>query len=153
MDGLCILRNKNNVSGIVDFAHTPNALQNLLENIQEFKKGRLITILGAQGEKDRSKRSIMGNIATNLADITIFTSEDPKNESLFGILYDLTSKIKDKEYYLTLSRKEAIQLAADLAKPEDIIVITGKGNETSEQIFNFHFKHNDYELLKSALDA
>ncbi len=146
-------KNKNNVSGIVDFAHTPNALQNLLENIHEFKKGRLITILGAQGEKDRSKRSIMGNIATNLADITIFTSEDPKNESLFGILYDLTSKIKDKEYYLTLSRKEAIQLAADLAKPEDIIVITGKGNETSEQIFNFHFKHNDYELLKSALDA
>lgn len=146
-------KNKNNVSGIVDFAHTPNALQNLLENIKEFKTGKLITILGAQGEKDKSKRSSMGRIATSLADITIFTSEDPKNESLFGILYDLTSQLKDKEYYMTLSRKEAIQLAADLAKPNDIIVITGKGNETIEQVYDFQFKHNDYELLKSALDA
>ncbi len=147
------IKNKNNVAGIVDFAHTPNALFNLLENIGEFKKGRIISILGAQGEKDKSKRYLMGDIATQYSDITIFTSEDPKHESLFGILYDLTSKLKNKEYYMTLSRKEAIRLAADLAKPNDVIVITGKGNETTEQIYDLHFKHNDFTLLKNALDA
>lgn len=146
-------KNKNNITGIVDFAHTPNALQNLLSNINEFKKGKLIAILGSQGEKDKTKRTKLGQIATTLADITIFTSEDPKHESLFGILYDLTENLKDKEYYLTLSRKEAIELATKLAKPNDVIVITGKGNETSEQIFDYHFKHNDFSLLKNALDA
>ncbi|MDE7105588.1 MAG: UDP-N-acetylmuramoyl-L-alanyl-D-glutamate--2,6-diaminopimelate ligase [Anaeroplasmataceae bacterium] len=146
-------KNKKQITGIVDFAHTPNALQNLLGNILEFKKGKVISILGAQGEKDKSKRAQMGTIAARLSDITIFTSEDPKHESLFGILYDLTKELQDKEYYLTLSRKEAITLAAKLAQPNDIIVITGKGNETSEQIYDFHFKHNDYTLLKNALDA
>lgn len=146
-------KNKNNITGIVDFAHTPNALQNLLSNIKEFKKGKIITILGAQGEKDKLKRSKMGNIATTLSDITIFTSEDPKHESLFGILYDLTQELKDKEYYLTLSRREAIDLAAQLAKSNDIIVITGKGNEMSEQICEYRFNHNDYLYLKKALDA
>lgn len=146
-------KNKKNITGIIDFAHTPNALQNLLENIKEFKKGKIISILGAQGEKDKSKRAKMGNIATTLSDITIFTSEDPKHESLFGILYDLTETLKDKEYYMTLSRKEAIALATKLAEPNDMIVITGKGNEMSEQIYDFHFKHNDYLLLKNALDA
>ena len=146
-------QNKNHITGIVDFAHTPNALFNLLSNINAFKKGKLITILGAQGEKDKTKRTKMGQIAANQSDLTIFTSEDPKHESLFGILYDLTEDLQDKEYYLTLSRKDAIALAAKLASPNDIIVITGKGNETTEQIYDYHFKHNDYTLLKNALDS
>ncbi len=146
-------KNKKNITGVVDFAHTPNALYHLLSNINAFKKGKLITILGAQGEKDKTKRTKMGQIAATQSDLTIFTSEDPKHESLFGILYDLTENLKDKEYYLTLSRKEAITLATRLAGPNDIIVITGKGNETSEQILDFHFPHNDFSLLKNALDA
>lgn len=147
------LKNKKNITGIVDFAHTPNALLNLLSNLKEFKKGKIIMILGAQGEKDSSKRSKMGEIATNYSDITIFTSEDPKHESLFGILYDLTKSIEDKEYYMTISRRKAIQLAAKLSNPNDIILITGKGNENFEQVEDYHFRHNDYTLLKSALDA
>ena len=90
---------------------------------------------------------------SNYSDITIFTSEDPKHESLFGILYDLTKSIEDKEYYMTISRREAIQLAAKLSNPNDIILITGKGNENFEQVEDYHFRHNDYTLLKSALDA
>lgn len=145
--------NKKNIVGIADFAHTPNALYQLLTNLNEFKKGKLITILGAQGEKDKTKRSIMGSIATSLSDITVFTSEDPKNESLFGILSDLTRELEDKEYYLTLSRQEAITLAARIAKENDIILITGKGNEEYEQILNLKFKQNDFTLLKKALDS
>ena len=145
--------NKKNIVGIADFAHTPNALYQLLTNLNEFKKGKLITILGAQGEKDKTKRSIMGSIATSLSDITVFTSEDPKNESLFGILSDLTRELEDKEYYLTLSRQEAVTLAARIAKENDIILITGKGNEEYEQILNLKFKQNDFTLLKKALDS
>ncbi len=144
-------KNKNNITGIVDFAHTPNALKNLLDNLNDFKKGNIILILGAAGEKDKSKRTKMGNIAVNYADITIFTSEDPKGENLFNILYDLTYNLKDKEYYITLSRLEAIKLASSIAKPNDMIVITGKGNECFEQVLNYNFKHNDYYILKKAL--
>lgn len=143
----------NQITGIVDFAHTPNALENLLLNLKHFKKGNIIAVLGASGEKDKTKRTEMGKVATTYADISIFTSEDPKNENLFGILYDLTSKLNQKEYYLTLSRKEAIQLAAKLAKPNDIILVTGKGNEQYEQILSYQFKHNDFTLLKKALDS
>lgn len=139
------------ITGIVDFAHTPNALENLLLNIKSFAKNRIILVLGAAGEKDKSKRSKMGNIAAIDADITIFTSEDPKNENIFGILNDLTKKLHNQDYYLTLSRKEAIQLATKLAKKDDIIVITGKGNEQNERVYGYLFKHNDFEYLQQAL--
>ncbi len=144
--------NQNNITGIVDFAHTPNALKCLLENLKEFAKNRIILILGAAGEKDKTKRKSMGSTAIEYADIVIFTSEDPKNESLFGIFKDLTEDLLEDDYYLCLSRKEAIQLAASLAKKDDIIVITGKGNEQSEQILDYHFKHNDFNILKQALN-
>ncbi|MDE7100492.1 MAG: hypothetical protein K2O05_01400, partial [Anaeroplasmataceae bacterium] len=139
------------ITGIVDFAHTPNALENLLLNIKSFAKNRIILVLGAAGEKDKSKRSKMGNIAAIDADITIFTSEDPKNENIFGILKDLTKNLHNQDYYLTLSRKEAIQLATKLAKKDDIIVITGKGNEQNERVYGYLFKHNDFEYLQQAL--
>ncbi len=144
--------NKNNITGIVDFAHTPNALENILANLSLFKKGKIISVLGAQGEKDKTKRQDMGKIATTYSDITIFTSEDPKNESLFSILYDLTKELENKEYYLTINRADAIKLASRLAKPNDIVLVTGKGNENFELIKNFKFKHNDYQLLIKALE-
>lgn len=143
--------NQNQITGIVDFAHTPNALKCLLENLREFAKNRIILVLGAAGEKDKTKRSMMGNIAVEYADVVIFTSEDPKNESLFSILKDLTKDINEDDYYLCLSRKEAILLAVSLAQKDDFIVITGKGNEQSEQIYDYHFRHNDFKILKQAL--
>lgn len=143
--------NHQDITGIVDFAHTPNALKNLLSDLLPLKKNKMILILGAAGEKDRTKRAEMGKIATHFADITIFTSEDPKNENLFQIFLDLTENLQDKEYYLTLSRKDAIKLAVSLAEPKDFIIITGKGNEQTEQIMNFTFQHNDYRLLYSEL--
>ena len=88
ISGRFIKYTKNAITGIIDFAHTPNAIKNLLESIKLFAKGRIILVMGAQGEKDKSKRSKMGVNGVTLSDITIFTSEDPKNESLFGILND-----------------------------------------------------------------
>lgn len=142
---------KDNITAIVDFAHTPNALLNIYENLKPFKKGKIIHVLGAAGEKDFLKRADMGKIATDNADITIFTSEDPKNENIFQILLDLTKKLEDKEYYITIDRKEAIELAARIANPKDIILITGKGNEQTETILNYKFTHNDFDIIKKAL--
>lgn len=139
------------IIGVVDFAHTPNALENLLLNIKTFAKKRMILVMGAAGEKDKTKRSIMGEIAASNADITIFTSEDPKNESIFSIFKDLTRKLSGKDYYLTVSRKEAILLATKLAEKDDIIIITGKGNENNERIFGYLFRHNDFQFLQQAL--
>lgn len=146
------ITNQQNITGIVDFAHTPNALKNLLLNLRAFAKNKIILVMGAAGEKDKSKRAEMGEIATNHADIAIFTSEDPKNENIFAILNDLTKKLSGKDYYLSLSRKDAILLAAKLAEKDDIIIVTGKGNETTEQIYQYHFKHNDYQILQQALN-
>ena len=143
--------NKDNITAIVDFAHTPNALNNLLTNLIPFKKNRIIHILGATGEKDKTKRKQMGLISTNNSDITIFTSEDPKNENIFQTLLDLTKGIKDKDYYLTVDRKEAITLATNIAKPNDIILITGKGNEQTETIKNYTFNHNDFNIVVKKL--
>lgn len=137
---------------IIDFAHTPNALYNLLSNIKRFAKKRIILILGCQGLKDDSKRPLMGMVASKLADIVIFTSEDPKTESIFNIFLSLTKNITDTDYYLTLSRYEGIKLAHDISKENDIIVITGKGNETIEKVYNYSFHHNDLNTLKSIVN-
>lgn len=150
VNGRFMVYKNNDVEYIIDYAHTPNALKNLLDNVNEIKKGKTILVLGAAGEKDSSKRQALGEIATTLADITIFTSEDPKNESIFQIMSDLTSKVKG-DYYLTLSRFDAIKLAKSLANKNDIVLITGKGNEKTEIIKNFIFHHSDSDLLKKAL--
>lgn len=153
IDGRYIEYKRNNVTYIIDYAHTPNALNNLIESTRKICKGKIICITGAQGEKDASKRCIMGNIASSLADIAIFTSEDPKNESLFNIFNDLTKDIKNNDYYLTLTRYDAIKLATRLAGDDDYVLITGKGNEEFENILGFKFKHSDFDTLKKALDS
>lgn len=153
VDGRFMQYEHNDVNYIIDYAHTPDALKCLLENVKKIADGKIILITGAAGEKDYSKRSKMGIIATAYADTTIFTSEDPKNESLFKIFSDLTKGIKDSDYYLTLSRESAIKLAVKIAKPHDIVLITGKGNEKTEKIKDYVFKKCDMDILKEALDA
>ena len=142
----------NNILIIIDYAHTPNAIYNLLENVRLITKGNIIIVMGSQGGKDKSKRSIMGKIAINLADKVIFTSEDPKDESLFSILSDLTKDIDNKDYYITFFREEGIKLAINLAKENDTIVIVGKGAEETEIINGNTFKHNDLKIVTKYLE-
>ena len=151
VDGRFMRCELNGITGIVDFAHTPAGLYNLLDNIKLFCKGHIILILGAQGRKDIAKRAIMGKMAVMMTSTVIFTSEDPKDESIFAILNDLTKEITSTDYYITLFREDAIKLAVKLARPNDTIVITGKGNEDYEIIGNTHFHHNDFEILKKHL--
>lgn len=147
-----IIKMKNRI-GIVDFCHTPNGLKCLLENIKLLNYNKIILVMGAAGEKDREKRPLMANIALDYADKVIFTSEDPKNENLFNIFYDLTRKIKKKDYYLSYFRRDAINLACNLSSSNDIIVVTGKGLEKVEKIKDISFKHSDLDILKECLNS
>ena len=107
--------------------------------------------MGAQGNKDKSKRSIMAKIGITMADVVIFTSEDPKDETMFSILSDLTKNLDNSDYYITFFREDGIKLAIKLAAPNDCIVIVGKGDEDTEIIGNVSFPHNDLDVVKKYL--
>lgn len=141
----------NNITVIIDYAHTPNSIYNLLDNVKLFTKGKIILVMGSQGEKDKSKRTIMAKIGVFLADIVVFTSEDPKDESVFSILSDLTKDIDNTDYYITYFREDGIKLAINLAKENDSIIIVGKGDEEIEVINGINFKHNDLDIVKKYL--
>ena len=134
---------------IIDFAHTPNALENLLITIKEiYKYKKIILILGSQGEKDKSKRKKLGMIADKYADYIILTSEDPKNESLINIIFDISLGITKDLYTIKLSRKEAILLGLKMNNTDSVLVIVGKGAETTEQHKNITYNHSDFLFVK-----
>lgn len=127
----------------VDFAHTPDGLEKTLTFLQGQKEnGKLITVFGAPGNRDKEKRPIMGSIAGKYSDIVIATDDDPDTENRLTILNQLTAPLQDnfhhqkKELYIIPERQYAIQLAINLAQPGDIVVIAGKGHE-KVQITNY----------------
>lgn len=119
----------------VDFAHTDDALANVLQTLRELKKGRLITVFGCGGDRDHSKRAKMARVSEQLSDITIVTSDNPRHEDPAAICREITEGFKDNgHYYVEIDRRSAIQKAIQLADKDDIILIAGKGHETY-QIF------------------
>ena len=121
-------------SVIVDFAHTPNALEKVLRTLRKLKdkNARLIVVFGCAGERDFLKRPIMGKIATELADISIFTAEDPRHEKVKDIIEQMVGGANEgKDFHCEPDRQKAINLAVKLAKPNDVVVICGKGHEKS----------------------
>lgn len=116
-------------SVFVDFAHTPDAVFNVLKSAQEFKIGKIITIIGCGGDRDPLKRPIMGQIAVENSDYVIFTSDNPRSEDPFKILDDITANLVKDNYEVIVDRKEAIKKAMGLLKENDILMILGKGHE------------------------
>ena len=146
----------NNITAIVDYAHTPDALKNIINSINEIKtnKESLITIIGCGGNRDKSKRPVMGDIASSLSSKVIFTSDNPRNESPEKIIQDMISGVKPLNSVKTISianRKEAIKTACQLAKSNDIILIAGKGHETFQEINNKKHLFDDYKVVKECL--
>jgi len=146
----------NNITAIVDYAHTPDALKNIINSINEIKtnKESLITIIGCGGDRDKSKRPVMGDIASSLSSKVIFTSDNPRNESPETIIQDMVSGVKPLNSVKTISianRKEAIKTACQLAKSNDIILIAGKGHETFQEINNKKHLFDDYKVVKECL--
>ena len=145
------LKIENNV--IIDFAHTPNALENLLITINEtYINKEIILVLGAQGEKDKSKRKLLGSVASKHATQIILTSEDPKNESLLDIIFDISIGITKDNYTIELSRKEAIKKGMKILNSNSILVIVGKGLEDIEKHNNKVYKHSDYDCVLSFIN-
>ena len=143
----------------VDFAHTPNALRAVLTYLKSKTRGRLIAVFGCAGERDRRKRSIMGEIASKLADLSIFTAEDPRSEDVSKILSQMakgakkTGGIENRNYWLVPERGEAIALAINMAKEGDTVVICGKGHEKSMCYGDFEHPWKDKNMIENILNG
>lgn len=143
---------RHKIIGIVDYAHTPDALENVLATIKKLRKGheQVITVVGCGGDRDKTKRPVMGEVACNLSDRVIFTSDNPRSEDPLSILQDmetgLTSAAKRK-YISIADRREAIKTALSLAGEEDIVLVAGKGHEKYQEIKGVKHHFDDKEVL------
>jgi UDP-N-acetylmuramoyl-L-alanyl-D-glutamate--2,6-diaminopimelate ligase len=141
--------------GIVDYAHTPDALQNVLETISDLREGnqKIITVVGCGGNRDKGKRPLMAKIACELSDVVILTSDNPRNEEPEDILADMQAGVsitQRKKVTQITDRREAIKQAAELAGPQDIILVAGKGHETYQDVKGVKSHFDDKEELGKA---
>jgi UDP-N-acetylmuramoyl-L-alanyl-D-glutamate--2,6-diaminopimelate ligase len=141
------------IIAIVDYAHTPDALENVLSTIKKLRKGdeQVVTVVGCGGDRDKAKRPIMGEVACNLSDRVILTSDNPRSEDPLEILKDMEEGLGSaakRKYVAIADRKEAIKMAVSMAKPYDILLIAGKGHEKYQEIKGVKHPFDDKEVLK-----
>lgn len=115
---------------VVDFAHTPDGLQNILKTAREFTNGKLICVFGCGGDRDNTKRPIMGKIGTELSDFAVITSDNPRTEEPMSIINEIVAGVKTHNYMVIENRREAIKEAMKMANKGDVVVVAGKGHET-----------------------
>ena len=142
---------KDGTTAIVDFAHTPDALENIIRTIDELrrKEQRLIIVCGCGGDRDKSKRPVMGGMASKMADVAIFTSDNPRTEDPEQILREMEEGVEAGCKYLKITdRHEAIKTAVMLSEPRDIILLAGKGHEDYQIIGTEKHHFNDKEVIK-----
>jgi UDP-N-acetylmuramoyl-L-alanyl-D-glutamate--2,6-diaminopimelate ligase len=146
-----------NITAIVDYAHTPDALENVLKTINDIrtKNEQLITVIGCGGNRDKEKRPIMAGIATELSDNVILTSDNPRNEDPEVIIAEMEQGVAPQNHKKSLSitdRKQAIKTACQLAQPNDIILIAGKGHETYQEIQGVRHDFDDMKTITELLN-
>jgi UDP-N-acetylmuramoyl-L-alanyl-D-glutamate--2,6-diaminopimelate ligase len=144
------------ITAIVDYAHTPDALENVLQTIENIrtKNEQLITVVGCGGDRDKTKRPVMANIASTLSDKAIFTSDNPRTESPETIIQEMEQGVEPQNFKKTISildRKQAIKTACQLANPNDIILIAGKGHETYQEINGVKYDFDDLQIVTELL--
>ncbi len=132
--GRCETYKVNDGFAIVDYAHTPDAVEKVITAYNELKKGKVITIVGCGGDRDPKKRPIMGKIATDLSDYVIFSNDNPRTENPEDIMKDILAGVSKDNYEVILDRKEAIKHGIDIMKSNDILLILGKGHENYQII-------------------
>ena len=145
------------ITAIVDYAHTPDALKNVLETINSIrtKNEELITVVGCGGDRDTTKRPKMGHIASVLSTKVIFTSDNPRSEEPETILKEIEKGVAPQNYKKTLTitdRLQAIKTACQMAQPNDIILIAGKGHETYQEIKGKRFDFDDFKIVQEVLN-
>jgi UDP-N-acetylmuramoyl-L-alanyl-D-glutamate--2,6-diaminopimelate ligase len=149
--------NVENVIGIVDYAHTPDALLNVLATIKNLRKGyeKIITVVGCGGNRDKEKRPIMAEVACEHSDRVIFTSDNPRNEDAAAILKDMEAGVNvvAKRKYITIAdRREAIKTAVSLSNKEDIVLVAGKGHEKYQEINGVKYDFDDKKVLSEMFE-
>jgi UDP-N-acetylmuramoyl-L-alanyl-D-glutamate--2,6-diaminopimelate ligase len=145
------------ITAIVDYAHTPDALENVLSTINDIrtKNEQLITIVGCGGDRDKTKRPIMANIASEMSDKAILTSDNPRTENPETIISEMEAGITPvnfKKYVSITDRKQAIKTACQMAQPNDIILIAGKGHETYQEVNGVRHDFDDMQIVKEILE-
>ena len=147
--GRCETHKVNGGYAVIDYAHTPDAVEKVIEAYNELKTARLITIVGCGGDRDPIKRPIMGKIATELSDYTILTSDNPRTEDPQKIMDDILKGVVGENYEVILDRKTAIKKGIDMLNPEDILLILGKGHEDYQIIGHEKIHLDDAEEVEN----
>jgi UDP-N-acetylmuramoyl-L-alanyl-D-glutamate--2,6-diaminopimelate ligase len=146
----------SNITTIIDYAHTPDALKNVLETINSIrtKNETVITVVGCGGDRDTEKRPKMAHIASVLSNKVIFTSDNPRSENPDQIINEMEVGVEAQNFKKTISitnRKQAIKTACQLAEPNDIILVAGKGHETYQEVNGVKSEFNDYKITEEFL--
>ncbi|MDQ3049752.1 MAG: UDP-N-acetylmuramoyl-L-alanyl-D-glutamate--2,6-diaminopimelate ligase [Bacteroidota bacterium] len=145
----------NHIMGIVDYAHTPDALQNVLRTIKDIRTGneKVITVIGCGGDRDAAKRPVMAKIACEMSDKVILTSDNPRSEDPERIIEEMKSGVQPQHFKKALAvtdRKEALKVACSLAKSGDIILVAGKGHEKYQEIKGVKYPFDDKQVLEDS---
>ena len=143
--------NDRGISIFVDYAHTPDALNNVLVLLNRLKKGRLIVVFGCGGDRDTSKRPVMGQVATANSDVSIITSDNPRSENPLDIIEEIRKGVSGNSYVIIENRQSAVQKALSIAKKDDVLLIAGKGHEDYQIIGNQTYYFSDRKVVEEAL--
>ena len=148
---------REKIFGIVDYAHTPDALENVLSTLRKLRRNdeRIITVVGCGGDRDKTKRPIMGEVACQLSDQVVFTSDNPRSEDAGDILKDMESGLNTaaRRKIISISdRKEAIKTAVHLTHPSDIVLVAGKGHEKYQEIKGVKYPFDDKAVLREIFE-
>ncbi|MBQ7140235.1 MAG: UDP-N-acetylmuramoyl-L-alanyl-D-glutamate--2,6-diaminopimelate ligase [Bacilli bacterium] len=137
---------------IVDYAHTPDAVFNVISCVKEYTKGKIYSIIGCGGNRDKTKRKMMSFYSTILSDYVIMTSDNPRNEDPLSIICDMTDNLVKNNYEVIIDRKEAIEKGMDLLKENDVLLILGKGHENYQIIGDKKYYHDDKKCVLEYID-
>ena len=139
---------------IIDYAHTPDGLENILKTLRAFANGRIITVFGCGGDRDKSKRSVMGEIASELSDYLIVTSDNPRSENPQEIIKDILKGCKNAEITVETveNRRKAIERALAIGEKDDIILLAGKGHETYQILGDKKIHFDEREIVSEYLN-
>lgn len=138
---------------IIDYAHTPDGMENILTTVKEFKKGRLITVFGCGGDRDKGKRPKMGKMAEKYSDVIVVTSDNPRSEDMQSIIDDIMVGIDKKDnVYTEVDRKKAIALAMNMACENDIVLLLGKGHETVQKFKDYNIEFDERKIVREICD-
>lgn len=142
-------------SVIVDYAHTPDGLENVISTAQAFAKGKVITVFGCGGDRDRTKRPLMGEVAAELSDYCVVTSDNPRTEDPEQILQDILPGVEKHmepdTYHVEVDRRKAIHYAVQMAQPGDVVLLAGKGHENYQDVNGVKHHFDDYEVAQEAI--